>query len=226
MANNVHSALKEFFLIPRLEERTLDRLENILRTVWQNNLQRKEVFPTALEERKWGLKALAMLRKFFLSFDCQVRPFALEEFCQVEIEKNLILWGKVDRVDLTPRGGMCIIDYKTGQPPKDEEAFLAQDFQLGMYGLILKNYFQREVERILYLFLEEGKEVGISPSEEYLGEILEKVKLIVKNIRQDEVYFPTPGPFCKICDFLENCEAGREEERANIEEIEGEEIPF
>jgi RecB family exonuclease len=225
MANNVHSALKEFFLIPRLEERTLERLENILRTVWQNNLQRKEVFPTVLEEQKWGLKALAMLRKFFFSFDCRVRPFALEEFCQVEIEKDLILWGKVDRVDLTPQGGMCIIDYKTGQAPKDEEAFLAQDLQLGIYGIILQNYFQREVERILYLFLEDGREIGISPSKEYLAEVLEKVKSIAENMRQDRVYFPTPGSFCKLCDFLESCEAGIKE-KANTKEIEGEELPF
>ncbi|WP_265570668.1 double-strand break repair protein AddB [Sphingomicrobium nitratireducens] len=49
---------------------------------------------------------------------------------------GVTLKGKVDRIDTLPGGGLAIIDYKTGQPPKMEAIRGGFALQLGLLGLI------------------------------------------------------------------------------------------
>jgi ATP-dependent helicase/nuclease subunit B len=47
--------------------------------------------------------------------------------------------GRVDRIDLLPDGGLVIIDYKTGLPPKPKQINAGFALQLGLIGLIAES---------------------------------------------------------------------------------------
>src|SRR3989339_109283 len=76
MANSVHAALKDFFLIPDVSARTKPALESLLRKAWGSNPDRKKAFATVQEEKEWGMKALAMLANFYQKQDIKAKPLA------------------------------------------------------------------------------------------------------------------------------------------------------
>jgi ATP-dependent helicase/nuclease subunit B len=62
-------------------------------------------------------------------------PVLAEEFGKAVIE-GITLYGKVDRIDRLPDGGLAIVDYKTGQPPGTKQVVAGYAMQLGLLGLI------------------------------------------------------------------------------------------
>jgi len=49
---------------------------------------------------------------------------------------DILLTGRVDRIDRLPGGGIAIIDYKTGKPPSDIAVSEGFAMQLGLLGVI------------------------------------------------------------------------------------------
>jgi ATP-dependent helicase/nuclease subunit B len=63
------------------------------------------------------------------------RPLAAELWGAIDIA-GVRLGGKVDRIDRMADGGLAIVDYKTGQPPKKKAIGAGFSLQLGLLGLI------------------------------------------------------------------------------------------
>lgn len=63
------------------------------------------------------------------------RPLAAEVTGETSLA-GIVVHGRVDRVDRLPRGGLVIIDYKTGQPPSQKSVTEGFALQLGLLGLI------------------------------------------------------------------------------------------
>jgi ATP-dependent helicase/nuclease subunit B len=63
------------------------------------------------------------------------RPLAAEQSGAIDIA-GVKLVGKFDRIDLMVDGGLAIVDYKTGQPPKKKAVGAGYSLQLGLLGLI------------------------------------------------------------------------------------------
>jgi ATP-dependent helicase/nuclease subunit B len=63
------------------------------------------------------------------------RPLAAEQWGAIDIA-GVRLGGKFDRVDRMADGGLAIVDYKTGQPPKKKAVGAGYSLQLGLLGLI------------------------------------------------------------------------------------------
>jgi ATP-dependent helicase/nuclease subunit B len=63
------------------------------------------------------------------------RPLAAEIWGSTEIA-GVTLGGKFDRIDRLADGGLAIVDYKTGQPPKKKAVAAGYSLQLGLLGLI------------------------------------------------------------------------------------------
>lgn len=66
------------------------------------------------------------------------KPIASEEWGEAEIA-GVTLFGKVDRIDELPDGTLAIVDYKTGQPPKNKAVAEGFAMQLGLLSLIARN---------------------------------------------------------------------------------------
>ena len=121
MGSNVHDTLRRFFLLDP-GGRTLDKLITLLREVWRHN---RKVFVETdpAVEADLGNDAKTMLTKFFNMYDMNVQPVLLEDFVEAQVGDNLLLKGKVDRVDRIATG-LQVIDYKTGKYPSNETAEL------------------------------------------------------------------------------------------------------
>lgn len=63
------------------------------------------------------------------------RPLAAELWGAIDLA-GVKLGGKVDRVDRLADGGLAVIDYKTGQPPRKRAIAAGFSLQLGLLGLI------------------------------------------------------------------------------------------
>jgi len=63
------------------------------------------------------------------------RPIAAEREGRIDFDE-IVLTGKVDRIDLRADGQLAIIDYKTGMPPSSAQVQAGYSMQLGLLGLI------------------------------------------------------------------------------------------
>jgi len=224
MANSVHAALKDFFLISDATLRTKEALEGLLRKAWRINPDRKKAFANTQEEKTWGEKALAMLGNFYEKQDIKANPLAVEELYKAQFDSGIVLCGKVDRIDTDQDGSLRIIDYKTGKAPKDGDKFLTGDYQLGMYGILVRKKMFAKIEKIMYIFLEDNTVISVKPTVEYLDNILEKILGMAKTVTQEKVYPPNPGSFCRICDYFELCDSALK--TVSPEAVEQEAVPF
>jgi len=198
MGEHVHGALHDLFSLP-LEERCEDRLIQLMRDRWRKN---REGFADLAEEKLYGEKATAQLRRFAQREDLTVQPLAVEDYHQVEIDDSLALLGRIDRIDRDGEG-LHIIDYKTGAPREPDP------LQLQMYALIVTREFEPVPIRASYHYLETGEWMTQEATGETMAQALEDVRQRVAVIVAEREYPASPGPLCGYCDFLEICREGR-----------------
>lgn len=196
---SVHAALKEFFDLGP-ETRTWERLERSFRRNWV-----RKGYAGEEEERAYFERGLAALRRVFESEDARAPRPRLLEFSVQELVGDVVLCGKMDRVDDTPEG-LVLTDYKTGRPRAPEEAQADQAFT--MYALLLRARFKRPPVRLVWDFVETGDRVVTARAPEALDRAKEDLLRLVAEVRAATEFPPSPGPLCATCDFLERCPEG------------------
>jgi putative RecB family exonuclease len=206
MGDHIHAALKDFLSVVPAAERNLPRLENLLREKWRRN---RKGFIDKDDEKKWGEKALNQLRWFAQNQDVTIIPFMTEKNHRIELADNIILKGRIDRVDREPDGGLHIIDYKTGKMPSE-----INQLQLHIYALILSKQQQSQLKKASYLYLAACKWRTIELDEQCLAEATSYVIDMADRICREREYPAKPNVFCWNCDFLEICP--RKEEAAEF----------
>jgi RecB family exonuclease len=198
MGEHVHAALRALFSLP-VEERSEERLIELMRDRWRKN---REGFADLAEEKLYGERATAQLRRFAQREDLTAEPLAVEDFHKVEIDDTLALLGKIDRIDRDAQG-LHIIDYKTGAPREPDP------LQLQMYALIVARKFDPTPIRASYHYLETGEWITQGATDEKtMAQALEDVRQQVAVIVAEKDYPASSGPLCGYCDFLEICEEG------------------
>jgi putative RecB family exonuclease len=217
--NAVHEALSLFFrLDPSV--RSSEVLCRALRFVW-----RKHWDTTVLgsdDEITHGREAVRMLRLFFETFDTARQPLATEEWVQAQVD-GLELFGRVDRVDSLPDGGLEIIDYKTGRfmwEPED----LPRETACLFYVVAVEECFGRPVERVRIIYLRNGHEVRWSPEREDVEAARERLARMVREIQAETEFAATPGDHCRFCPFALMC---AERTRVDLDSlVPADDLPF
>jgi putative RecB family exonuclease len=197
MGDHVHAALKDFLSVVPVSERNQVKLENLLREKWRRN---RKGFNDKEDERRWGEKALNQLRWFAKNIDTSVTPFMIENNHRAELTANILLKGRIDRVDKESDGSLHIVDYKTGKMPTE-----INQLQLQIYALILSRKQDLPVKKASYLYLQVGKFQTIELTAEHLENAASYVIDVVDRIRREKEYSATPNVYCWNCDFLEIC---------------------
>jgi putative RecB family exonuclease len=206
MGDHVHATLKDFLSVVPVGERNLLKLEDLLRVKWRRN---RKGFNDKEDEKRWGEKALNQLRWFAKNIDMSVTPFMIENNHRAELTANILLKGRIDRVDKESDGSLHIVDYKTGKMPAK-----INQLQLHIYALILSRKQDLPVKRASYLYLEVGKFHSIELTAQDLTQATSYVIDMVDKIRKEKEYSATPNIYCWNCDFLEICP--RKEEAAKF----------
>jgi putative RecB family exonuclease len=196
MGAHVHAALKTFFSIEASEERTADRLVDLLLESWQHN---RAGFSDLADEERWRQRALAQMRTFAQTHDLAARPLLLEGYFEVPINERLALLGRIDRAD-EDDGGLHIIDYKTGRRPQDVDAD-----QLHLYTIILERSLGRPVARASYLYLDDGSAWTVTPQRLQLDESLAMTVATYEEMLAERAYPTDVGRHCSFCDYQAIC---------------------
>ncbi len=199
MGQHVHLTLKKLLAEIPVEQRTTEKAAEILRTVWRTN---RKGFASREEEANFGKRALAML-DIFIDSPLLAQPKMLEEWVEFAVADNIVLFGRIDRLDEDSAGAMHLIDYKTGESLPER----ADKGQLLIYSALIRRGLDLPLVTASYWYLEQNEFVSIRPTESDIDFIIEEILRTTDRIKQDTLFTPTPSYACKWCEFIDICPA-------------------
>jgi DNA helicase-2/ATP-dependent DNA helicase PcrA len=132
-------------------------------------------------------------------------PVTVEQGFRFELD-DVVLTGKIDRIEPLGDGTHQLVDYKTGkkssQPKPDD------DVQLTLYRLACERSLGVEASRMVYYFVDEDEPVQeVMPSDEALDSIQQTVREVGNGIAS-LAFEPDPENFkCSNCSFRMICPA-------------------
>jgi len=209
----IHSTLKKYFSIPKLERKQKD-LDEIFLLYWKS----KKIKQT--DDDYYYEKAIEALRNAHnLNTDIEPLRMEMEITCKsVYSYKNELykLSSKVDRIDWYSDNEYCLIDYKWDEEPFTEVEAV-NDFQTVIYYLTWTgNRRGIAPKKISYQFLTYGIQVDIFP-ENSINE--SSVEILSNNIHQIEALIiqgyepePTSNFYCYNCRLFRICTATKQNE--------------
>ncbi|MEC9487931.1 MAG: PD-(D/E)XK nuclease family protein [Halanaerobium sp.] len=212
IGDRVHKALEEVYELPQ-EERTLEKLQDLLRHAWGAPLPRvmtarDEAFSDTEEEKQAGQEGLALLKNFFQNKRYFWRePMLREKLLTWDTADGYYFGAKVDRVDQKEDGTLEIIDYKTGQVPDKKRIEINADFQIAlpMQYLAVQNNYDQRITRVAGYFLRENTFIEYEINPENLRQAKELIRQLADRIKDDQEYLPQRSALCHYCPFEEEC---------------------
>ncbi len=199
----IHSVMREFFRLP-VHRRSLDRLLQLYDRSWvREGYRNKE---ERQRERERGGEAL---RAWYGRADITAVPLATEVDLQASWG-DVVLKGRLDRVDADHEGGLVVIDYKTARRPVSQAAADA-DEALTIYAALAERRLRRPVTRLVLDYVIAGTRVETTRPPAALEEQLGKVLETAATLRADDRFTPRTGPWCSWCDLLGACPDGQRE---------------
>jgi len=210
LGNNVHAALRDWMLLAP-PARTWDALLELYREAWRKQRPAFERRSRA-ELRDWGLRGMAMLRRFVAATPPDLEPLATEKWVGAEFG-GLSVRGRVDRVDRLPDGTLAVVDYKTGKFPRDVARFRAAELSPPVYARGAAEAFAGiPVSRVELVYLATMERVTFEVDDAWLahGEALlaSRVGRLQEAERAGE-FAARPSGLCRTCDFRTRCPEGK-----------------
>jgi putative RecB family exonuclease len=199
----IHAVMREFFRLP-VARRSQQRLLGLLRDCWVKEGYRNREELQAEKER-----AAEALRQWYHRADVRAVPYATEVDLQASWG-DVVLKGRLDRVDTDRDGGLVVVDYKTGRRPISQEAADA-DSALTIYAALAQRRLHRPVHGLLLDYVVAGAQIRTERPPEVLEERLDEVLRTASMLRADREFTPRTGPWCSSCDLLGACPEGQQE---------------
>jgi putative RecB family exonuclease len=180
----------------------------------------KDGYTSPEEESRYKILGENMLLRYYDQFlEEHPRPVAVEEYLQSSLD-GIPVHGYIDRIDLTPSGGLEVLDYKTSRDLSLQEA--RDSDQLAMYQVLVENNYGLPVERLtLYHLRSLTPHRTPARGAPAIAQLAQKVGDVADGIRSER-FDPTPGRQCERCDFRALCPEFREvpaEERIRLEAL-------
>jgi len=125
---------------------------------------------------------------------------ALEKGFKIKLNGDNVI-GMIDRIDEF-KGGVEIIDYKTGSPKKT----LAKDdkFQLLIYALAAKKVLGLNPVKLTYYYLDDCSKASFEIKDGMIEKTESEIKELIQKIKRSN-FKPSSGWHCKFCDFRDIC---------------------
>jgi RecB family exonuclease len=194
----MHSALKDFYdaALRGIDRTAHETVEIFLREFELAKIEEK--LQRSLYERQGSeqLRQFIELRKL----EPKPRVLATEKSFRFLIE-DVVITGRIDRIDGLEGDGVFVLDYKTGAPKDDREA--ESSIQLGLYGLAARLDGHR-VEKLAFYNLEDNTTAETDRINE--AKIHKAVLDAATGIRAGE-FSPKTGFHCRNCGYRSICPA-------------------
>ncbi len=203
--DTMHRTVRAFYELVKIGKKpTKETLTNLLGTHWSSIGYGDRGY-----EEKMKKHGVELLEGFYeKGYDPARIPKDLEASFKIRITPALTLGGRIDRVDELPGGKLEIIDYKTGQSPKNRD--VTKDPQLTVYALAAtdEGIYNKKPEHVTvsFYFFEDQAKISATRTKEQLEESKKDVADKAMKISQSD-FHPTPGKHCDFCEFRLICEA-------------------
>jgi putative RecB family exonuclease len=213
----VHAVLERLYGLPAAE-RTPAAAKELVEPVWAALREEAPELAEALfpeggaedELAAWLESAGALLEAYFRLEDPRCfEPEARELLVETELASGLLLRGYIDRVDVAPTGELRVVDYKTGQAPR-EVAEVRALFQMKFYALALLHLRGVVPTQLRLLYLADGESLTYQPDEMELRRFERTLDAIWQAILlagRTGDFRPNPGRMCEWCSHRALCPA-------------------
>ncbi|PYY23803.1 MAG: hypothetical protein DMG62_06240 [Acidobacteria bacterium] len=195
----MHSTLKDFYDAAR---RGIDRAAEESVDIFLREFEQAKI-DEALQRTLYERQGAEQLRQFIALRALEPKPCVLstEKKFRFAIE-DVMINGRIDRIDQLESGGVQVLDYKTGAPKNNMDA--DNSVQLGIYAMAAR-LEEHRVEKLVFYNLEDNStaETTRVNNEE---RIRNKVLDVANGIRAG-AFHPSPGFHCKNCGYNSLCPA-------------------
>jgi len=223
---SVHNALAGWWRLP-LARRTVAAAGALLAQGWIT-----EGFAGDGQSARYLDWARSRVEAYVAGLDPADEPVGVERTVATRTDV-IAVSGRIDRLDLRPRGGvppedsndgteLVVVDYKTGRhllSVDDARSSLA----LALYALAASRSLRKECRRVELHHLPTGQVLAWEHSPESLERHLRRAEAIASECadadermraalpaeKYDEVFPPRPSAGCGWCDYQRSCPEGR-----------------
>lgn len=198
---SVHAGL-EFLFGNREQRPSLDQMLEHYRSRWM-----REGYETPAQEKWFFQEGERILRGFYAKHQAEsANVLEVELKFTISVE-GIPLTGFIDRVDSTPRGGLSIIDYKTGKA--FDKLRVRTDPQLTLYQMACSQLFGKPVESVTLYHLNSLTPLTVpahapKAEEDLKSTIVEAARGISEGNYEAK---PDERGVCQYCDYAQICPA-------------------
>jgi putative RecB family exonuclease len=208
----VHRALERLFWeLPR-GERNADAARGALDAAWGELLEDPELESLGLssdEADAFVADAWKLVEGYLeLEDPDTVDAAGVELLLEAEVG-GVLLRGIIDRLDVTPRGDLVVVDYKTGRVPSE----MQERQRLGgvhFYALLCEEVLGVRPALVRLMYLREPLVIETATTDQTLRGLRRRTAAIWAAIERScatEDFRPKPSPLCGWCSFRPLCPA-------------------
>lgn len=176
--NSLHNTLNKFNMLP-LDEQTFDNLEVLLNKNWI-----VEGYSSNEEMLENFIRAKSILSEYFVDRKDFGKLLLSEEMIFYNVNPNLTICGKIDKVFINDEGKVELLDYKTGAAT-NLMIDVNTDLQLPLYIVLLKYKLNLVPNIISYYYLCNNTKVSLNITEDVINLCLERLKLIIHEMSHE-----------------------------------------
>ncbi len=177
----VHDAIKWYLQTGRTAKK--EDVVAKFRNHWLKYRGKRGGFASNEIEAELGKKGLKMIDNFFDNLNVLEKNLPAYDFFKYRVDEAIVLNGRLDFLGILEDGSLHVLDFKTGANDEKDST------QLHIYAILAQSYFQREVSKISYWYLEREsspKEAVLDPLEEKLKWLTEKCKEVEEAVNKGE----------------------------------------
>jgi len=130
-------------------------------------------------------------------FNCEL-PF------EIEYDKDIIITGKIDRVDVnTKTGDYRVIDYKSSDAVYNDRE-LNNALQMYIYSLAIQHIYGKTPVEYIYDFILLGKQAYALAKKNYKTTMYKKLDGLITDLKENyktTEFKPKPSPLCYWCPY-------------------------
>ena len=207
----VHRVTEEISLLPP-EKRKDVPLKARFERIWNAFSGKKGGFVTQAEEEEFRQRGLQMIERLERSDILYSPCYPIgDKLPKVQLfkDKNIVLVGNVDWVEILPDNSIHIIDFKTGKMEEDEDSL-----QLPIYLILGAYNFPDPIKKISYWYLDREEvpiEKEVKPYRDYIPLIQEKALKIAEALYNNRLECISAPQLCEDCKLYEKIIAGEAE---------------
>ncbi len=208
----VHDALERLFWeLPR-GRRSATAARQALDAAWETlaNGPEADSLDLSSDEREAFVRDAWTLVEGYLKLEDPdtVDAAGVELLLEAEVG-GVMLRGIIDRLDVTPKGDLVVIDYKTGRVPSEVQ----EHHRLGgvhFYALLCEEVLGLRPALVRLMYLRKPLVIESAPSDQALRGLRQRTAAVWAAIERScatEDFRPKPGPLCDWCSFRSICPA-------------------